>query len=248
MKKIVLIVVVAVCSLQISFSQKINQTTLSKIKVKLLGAENLYEQGKYYETLEKIREIEAISEGMKSAKIQNLKVKAYLGWGLFQSSKDELDKLYEMNPDDAIIKDIASYESKIDEGIEEEKLAEIKKEEKRLKTEEAYKYFKYKECPRCDGYGTEEYYKKVKCTSKNYNLAHCDNGTWVFTNMYGTRRSTHEFCDGTGREEKEFERSCGNCKGTGKTLQYTGSYYFTSSEIENILRNNRSKIIEYLNK
>tara|TARA_R110002033_G_scaffold37974_1_gene77155 strand:- start:5662 stop:7608 length:1947 start_codon:yes stop_codon:yes gene_type:complete len=135
MKKIIFILI-TICCFQVIQSQNIDEATVNKIRVKLIGAEKLYEQRKYHETLDKIKEIEAISEGLKSAKIQNLKVKAYLGWGVFQSAKVELDKLYKMNPNDAIIKDIASYESKINQGINDEKerkererLAEIERNE-----------------------------------------------------------------------------------------------------------------------
>ncbi|GAA4892531.1 hypothetical protein GCM10023311_16280 [Flaviramulus aquimarinus] len=135
MKKIILILITA-CSFSFVQSQNLDQATVNKIRVKLIGAEKLYEQGKYYETLEKTREIEAISKGMKSAKIQNLKVKAYLGLEEFHQSKKELDKLYNMNPNDEIIEDIASYESKIDSELakervrqERERLAEVKRKE-----------------------------------------------------------------------------------------------------------------------
>ena len=121
MKKIILTLVISVCSMQVGFSQNIDQATLTKIKVKLLNAEKLYEQGEYTAVLDKVREIEAITGGVKSAKIQNLKVKAYLGAGMYQQSKEELNTLYKMNPDDEVIEDIASYESRIEKGDADEK-------------------------------------------------------------------------------------------------------------------------------
>ncbi|MDG5490970.1 WG repeat-containing protein [Psychroserpens sp. SPM9] len=129
MKKIIAIFIIALSCFQFVNSQNLDKATINKIKVKIISAEKLYEQGKYWDVLDKIKEIEAISKGMKSAKIQNLKVKTYMKVEMFQRSKDELNKLYNMNPDDKVIEDIASYESLIDQGIMEEK---ARKERERL--------------------------------------------------------------------------------------------------------------------
>lgn len=115
---------------QISFGQ-IDNTTKNKIKAYYFTAENLYEKGEYSKTLDKISEIEDF--GVKLATSQNLKVKTLVKLKQYQKAKEELDVLYSLNPNKEIYGDIAEYSSKIDTGLESEKL----KEQERIKATEA---------------------------------------------------------------------------------------------------------------
>ena len=131
-----------------AFSQ--DNTTKNKAKAMYYTAEALYESGEYTKTIRKIEEMETLLNGIKLATAQNLKVKALIGQGSFLEAQKELDVLYSLNPSGAVFKDIAQYSSKIDDGIEAEKLAlervklaELKKEERKRELKEKANYATY---------------------------------------------------------------------------------------------------------
>ncbi|MCL7765362.1 WG repeat-containing protein [Polaribacter sp. Z014] len=140
MKKLIVVLVLALCSFQMGFGQQYDDATQNKIKVKYFAAKEFLENREYSKVIEKVNEIEALTSGPEASIVQNIKVKAYIGIGMYERAKKELSVLYKMNPTNEVLKDISSYESNIDTGIEEEKareerarLAEIKrKEEARL--------------------------------------------------------------------------------------------------------------------
>ncbi|MDT0554614.1 hypothetical protein [Patiriisocius hiemis] len=102
---------------QIAIGQ-IDKQTENKIKVKYLSAQADYKAANYWDALENIKEIEALADGQKVASVQNIKVKCYIGVKQYDKAKKELEALYVLNPSPKILKDIASYESKINAGIE----------------------------------------------------------------------------------------------------------------------------------
>lgn len=117
---------------QISYGQ-IDNTTKNKIKAYYFIAENLYGKGEYSNALDKINEIESLSNGMKMATSQNLKIKTLVKLKEYQKAKRELELLYGLNPSNDIYKEIAEYSSKIDDGVEVEQLAlKRKKEQERI--------------------------------------------------------------------------------------------------------------------
>lgn len=128
MKKTVIVLVLAICSFQMSFGQY-DAVTQSKIKVKFFTAEESLKNREYSKALKKVEEIEVLTNGPKSSVVQNIKVKAYIGIGMYERAKKELNLLYKLNPSDDVLKDIANYESSIDDGISEEK---ARKERARL--------------------------------------------------------------------------------------------------------------------
>ncbi len=115
--KNLIIIIIAIIGIQTVQAQQLDQKTINIIKVKLINAKDLYNKGEYYDALKKIEDIETLSKGAKSAKIQNLKVKCYVGKGSYKSAQRELNVLYDMNPSDNILKDIAAYTDKIEEGV-----------------------------------------------------------------------------------------------------------------------------------
>ena len=246
MKKILLVLFLLIGN-QVLIAQDLDKKTLAKIKVKLITAENSYKKGSYTNTLTKIKEIERIVGEYTYEDIQNLKIKALIGQSKYDKAKKELDALYEMDPSDEIITDIASYEDKIDNGIITEKkrqtsirLAEIKRKErakkaeiKRLKDKEKLTKilteFKYKSCPECRGSGYEYEYDKVGCGKGAYvrtvvnryvynNYYKCKSGILYLNNGKWT---THNLCGGKGKKIKK-RKTCSECKGKKKVLYYAG--------------------------
>jgi len=109
---------------QFSFGQ-IDNATKNKIKAYYFTAEELYKNEEYSKALAKITEIESLSRGIKLATSQNLKVKTLVNLKQYKKAKEELDALYSLNPSNDIYKQIAKYSSVIDDGLEDEKKAEI---------------------------------------------------------------------------------------------------------------------------
>jgi tetratricopeptide (TPR) repeat protein len=132
--KIYLIIISTLMCIQVGYAQQLDNKTLSKIKVKILTANNHYDKKDYSDALTSIEEAEKLAKGSNSSIIQNLKVKVYIGLERYTDAKITLEKLYNMNPPDNILNEIALYESKIDVGIqkaaekkERDRLAEIKR-------------------------------------------------------------------------------------------------------------------------
>ncbi|MDT0554615.1 hypothetical protein [Patiriisocius hiemis] len=140
---------------QIAIGQ-IDEQTQNKIKVKYLSAKADYKTANYWDALEDIKEIEALTDGQKVASVQNLKVKCYIGIEQYDKAKKGLNALYAMNPSSKILKDIASYEGKIDSGIK----AEIKrKEEVRLEViEKELELERKKEIKKASELNKDKYY------------------------------------------------------------------------------------------
>lgn len=188
-------------------AQELDKKTLAKVRVKLITAENSYKEGKYYSTLSKIREIEAIVGENAYEDIQNLKVKALIGNRSFEDAKKELDKLYEMDPSDEIITDIASYEDKIDTGI---KAAKKREEEARLRKYLREQRLKREEQERIEKARIERIRKRKKdsIAEVKHNKLHN-----VLKNFETENCVT---CRGSGKERISKEVTCSICKGTGK--------------------------------
>lgn len=216
-------------------------------------AEKSFNQNEFNDALKYIKQAES-TLGNTNGRLLNLKIKTCYNLGMFYSAEiafNDFSKNYASSVTEELKQDTYSYFLRIENAANAKREKEIKeanaKKEKEKNLAEAYKHFKYKECPKCDGDREEYYYKKVKCTEGKSNISWCDNGTWVFRSLYQNTRQKHSVCNGTGRVEKKFWRDCSKCKRTGKTLQYVGTANLTSKEIENILKYNRTKIKEYLN-
>ncbi|PHR69262.1 MAG: hypothetical protein COA67_11070 [Lutibacter sp.] len=138
--KNILFILIALCTLQYSYGQKLDNKTKNKIRVKYITAKDFYTNKEYYKVLTKIGEIEGLSNGVKSANVQNLKVKTYVDLEEFITAQEELDILQEMNLSSKIIEEMAKYTVTIEDNIEIERqeAAVLKwEEEKRVRAEEA---------------------------------------------------------------------------------------------------------------
>lgn len=113
---------------QICFGQ-LDNATKNKIKVMYLSADNFYKSNEYSKTLNEIDKIESLSNGLKLATAQNLKVKSLIGLNRFKEAQKELNVLYNLNPSSEILADIAQYSSKIDAAIKAEQIVINKKRE-----------------------------------------------------------------------------------------------------------------------
>ena len=152
-----------------------NNTTKNKAKAMYYTAEALYESGEYTKTIDKIKQIETLLNGAKLATAQNLKIKALVGKGHFKDAQKELDILYSLNPSADVFKDIAQYSSKIDAGIEaekialeREKIANIKKEARKKELREKANYTEFYSTPK--GYGRVKENGKVGFVDKYGNI------------------------------------------------------------------------------
>lgn len=248
MKNIILILI-TICSLQAVNSQNIDQATISKIRVKLISAEKFYEQEEYFDVIEKIDEIEALSKGFKSPKAQNLKVKAYIGWEMYKLAKRQLDLLYGMNPNEEIMNDIASYEFRIDEGIEEEKKErekqqQLAKEKKEKEIDEALNHFHKETCRKCSGKG---YFIENDEESCNYYNNYTNIGYWYCKGRgrIVDRGITYycKKCKGKGTIGGDYKETCGDCDGHKYILTYKGTKSFQPYELNDMIEKNRSKIL-----
>lgn len=134
MKKITYTIILLLVA-NVSHSQ-ISEQTKNKIKVQFLRAQDNYKSAKYLDAIKNIDEIENLLNGIRNPSAQNLKVKCLIGAKRYKKAQKELEVLYGLNPSQNILKDIASYEYKIQEGfkseklrIERERLAEIRRKE-----------------------------------------------------------------------------------------------------------------------
>ncbi|TMM29851.1 WG repeat-containing protein [Polaribacter aestuariivivens] len=119
-KKIFIIIALLLFSVA-NINAQIDTRTQNKIKAKFLTAQELYDNKEYTESLEKVNEIEKLTDGKLLAAAQNLKVKCLIGQEKYIKAKEELYTLEGLNLSSDIIKDISSYSSKIENYIEAEK-------------------------------------------------------------------------------------------------------------------------------
>lgn len=136
--KNILFILITICTLQYSYGQQLDHKTKNIIKVKYFTAKDFYANKEYAKVLVKISEIEELSNGVKSANVQNLKVKTYVSLEEFVNAQKELDVLQGMNLSSNIIKEMSKYSVTIENNIalEKERLSIIKaQEEKKRKAE-----------------------------------------------------------------------------------------------------------------
>ncbi len=110
MKKFTLLLLLATS--QLIFAQISNETK-NEIRIKFEQAKSNYENKNYQDALGTIEEIEILTNDKRIATAQNLKVKTLIGLKEYGDAKKELDVLKKMNLSTDIIKEIATYESKI---------------------------------------------------------------------------------------------------------------------------------------
>lgn len=233
------------------FSQTVisqSNTTMNKARAMYSTAELLYESGKYTKVIEKIEAIETLLNGSKLESAQNLKIKALVASGQFQKAQKELNILYSLEPDDDIFKDIAQYSIKIDEGLIQNKLAAQAKiaqgkrlEQKKIATDEAYKYFESKHCTKCK-YGKIKTYADVTCKSCKGKGRH---KSWVQNKdgSYGTFEC-HD-CQGAGKRRRAKYNTCSSCEGESVIYTYKGNFNFSDYDIKKIVTTQKEKIKEY---
>jgi hypothetical protein len=130
MKKIIFFLTILLC-FHFGISQQLDSKTINKIKLKLFTAEELYDKKDFSGALDVIKEIEKITGQDKSAMILILKIKSlfqtYLQYKKFKkpsdiewssqyaiSTKLAIDKLYELNPNDSMLKELTSISIEID--------------------------------------------------------------------------------------------------------------------------------------
>ena len=111
---------------------QLDTRTQNQIKAKFLTAQELYEEGDYSASLEKVNEIEELTGGQLLAAAQNLKVKSLVGQGKYIKAKDELYILEGLKLSNDILKDISLYSSKIEKFVEAEK-ARVEKQAEEVK-------------------------------------------------------------------------------------------------------------------
>ncbi|MEM1132942.1 MAG: hypothetical protein AAGH53_08400 [Pseudomonadota bacterium] len=95
-------------------AQQLDMATQNQIRVKFINATRAYEAQNYNEALNRLREIETAAGGVRIATAQGLKVKVLVALDRWDEAKAELDILYGLNPDGAILEDIASAAGSID--------------------------------------------------------------------------------------------------------------------------------------
>ncbi len=142
MKKIIYTIILLL-AVNMSYSQ-ISEQTKNKIKVKFIRAQENYDSAKYLDAIKNIDEIENLLNGSKNPTAQNLKVKALIGAKQYQKAQKELNILYSLNPSQNILKDIASYEGKINDGIKSEKLRSEKERLEEVRRKEQQRLAKIK--------------------------------------------------------------------------------------------------------
>ena len=131
--RILTLIIVLLTNVFISYGQ-LDTRTQNQIKAKFFMAQEFYSQNKFSSALEKIKEIEVLTNGKLLAAAQNLKVKCLVKKEKYIKAKDELYKLQGLNLSSNILKDIASYSGKIEEEFLKEKERVLK--EKRKKEEQ----------------------------------------------------------------------------------------------------------------
>lgn len=156
MKYFISTIITVLLTFHLGYSQNIDNATKNKIRVKFITAEEHYNNNNYKNTLEKINEIEQLLGNTILPTALNLKIKALVGLREYTEAKKELTTLENLELDEAILKDISVYSTKIDRGIEsdklrikkiqEQKIAEDKDEEnwkkaKELNTKDAFEYY-----------------------------------------------------------------------------------------------------------
>lgn len=148
MKKL-LVLLICLFVTQLSFGQ-LSNATKNKLKIKLMNAEELYENKEYNASLDKLSEINSLLNGKTYPTILNLEIKNLVALEKYTNAKEKLNKLETFNLRENILTDIASYTNKIDEGVaietrkKEEELKRLEEErikqvEKRLKQIERQK-------------------------------------------------------------------------------------------------------------
>lgn len=122
MRYSILVILIVMLISSIGFSQNIDNSTINKVKVKFIAAEEYYHNQDYKNTLVKILEIEGLMKNTIIPTALNLKIKALVGLRKYSEAKKELNTLETLNLDDAILKDMSVYSTKIDTEIKAEKL------------------------------------------------------------------------------------------------------------------------------
>lgn len=109
-KKIFIIVILLFFTIT-NINAQIDTRTQNQIKAKFLSAQELYDEKDYSGSLEKVFEIEKLTNGQLLAAAQNLKVKCLIGQNKYKIANDELYKLEGLNLSNDILKNIAGYSS-----------------------------------------------------------------------------------------------------------------------------------------
>lgn len=110
----------------INANAQLGTRTQNQIKAKFLTAQEMYDEKDYSGSLEKINEIEELTNGQLLAAAQNLKVKCLVGQGKYIKAKDELYTLEGLNLSSDILKDISAYGSQIKKNVEKEEKIQFK--------------------------------------------------------------------------------------------------------------------------
>lgn len=246
-KKSILLILLLVSS-NFIFGQLDSNT---KAKLYFTEAEKLYNQGDFTSSAKYITKAEN-TLGTTVARILALKIKVYYAKGDFVKAKKLIDN-YTANYMDSASEDLNNSVLALYINIEE---AAEKTEAKDHAVASAYKHFsrvnctnyscksgkieksKYIKCSNCNGTG------KVKSPFKSRNK----NGTYSYDYYTCPKPSFHSSgCGGSGKVKKYYDIKCETCNGRSKIYTYKGSYPFTKSEIESYIRNNKTKIDNYIN-
>lgn len=110
----------------IKVQAQLDNTTINKVKVIYLNAENKYKSGSYSACLDKIAEIESLTDGLRIPTAQNLKVKALIGAKKYSKAQEELELLQSLELSDEIIQDIAKYSDEIENYFEKVTMKPVK--------------------------------------------------------------------------------------------------------------------------
>ena len=120
-------------------AQHIDNATKNRIKAMYFTAEDLYQKKEYGKVVNKIKDIESLSDGLILPSAQNLKVKALVAEQSYTLAKKELDVLMQLDLSEAILKDISTYSPKIDAGLEVERKKQEAERERQRQTAERQK-------------------------------------------------------------------------------------------------------------
>jgi hypothetical protein len=129
-KKVFVIIALLFFSIA-TVNAQLDTRTQNQIKAKFLTAQELYDADDYTESLEKIYEIEALTNGQVLTAAQNLKVKCLIDQRKISQAKDALYVLEGLQLSSDIIRDVATHNQQIERFYEREKeLEEQRAQEK----------------------------------------------------------------------------------------------------------------------
>jgi hypothetical protein len=131
----ILLLVISLIFVYIVNAQDVSVKTKNQVKAKYFTAKEDFEKKDYNSTLVKIDEIDQLMNGVIIPTSQSLKIAALLNLNRFGQAKKELNILQNMEVSPLIIKEMASYSTRIEAYEKAQKEKELKAEKARILAE-----------------------------------------------------------------------------------------------------------------